>query len=300
MKPTRHDFSAPHQHIDVGHSQLAYYRFGQGPDLVFVHGWPLSAATFRRLTPLLAEHFTCHLFDLPGTGNTKWDRRTPVGLREHADTLGRAIETLSIERYALLGHDSGAAIMRLLAADAPEHCWGLVMGNTEIPGHRPLLVELYGLLAKIPGGAAAFALALKSRAVRRSALGYGGCFADMDMLDGDFHDLFVEPLLSDKRALAGQMRLVHGLDFGIIDKLEQTHAHISAPALLLWGVDDPFFPLDKARGMLAQFPGGAELIEIEPGKLFAHEEFPALFAEHARRFLLSVAASGAAAAASAA
>jgi len=285
MNDARHDFTTPDQLVDVGHSKLAYYRFGQGPDLVFIHGWPLSAATFRRLTPLLAEHFTCHLFDLPGTGNSVWDRGTPIGLREHADTIERALHELGIAHYALLGHDSGAAILRLVAANAPDRCWALSMGNTEIPGHRPKLVELYALLAKIPGGGAALSLAMRSRTVRRSALGYGGCFHDMELLDGDFHGLFVEPLLLDKRALAGQMRLVYGLDFAVIDELDRTHARIDAPVQMLWGVDDPFFPLAKARTMLHQFRGGAELIEIASAKLFAHEEYPATVAAHARRFL---------------
>jgi hypothetical protein len=36
---------APDRMLDVGHAKLAYYRFGQGPDVVCVHGWPLHAAT---------------------------------------------------------------------------------------------------------------------------------------------------------------------------------------------------------------------------------------------------------------
>src|SRR5262245_53887289 len=61
----------PRAFLDVGHSRLAYRRFGQGPDVVLVHGWPLHSATFRRLVPLLADAFTCHLFDLPGAGQTE-------------------------------------------------------------------------------------------------------------------------------------------------------------------------------------------------------------------------------------
>jgi pimeloyl-ACP methyl ester carboxylesterase len=53
----------------------------------------------------------------------------------------------------------------------------------------------------------------------------------------------------------------------------------------VWGPDDPFFPILKARAMLTQFRGGAELVEIPGGKLFAHEDHPEAFAAHAGAFL---------------
>src|SRR4051812_14118292 len=62
---------APHDLLDVAPHRIAYRRFGQGPDIVFVHGWPLHSGTFRALVPLLADRFTCHLLDLPGSGQTE-------------------------------------------------------------------------------------------------------------------------------------------------------------------------------------------------------------------------------------
>ena len=77
------------------------------------------------------------------------------------------------------------------------------------------------------------------------------------------------------------------------DGLAQTHAQITAPVTLIWGVDDPWFPLEHARKMLGQFRGGAELHEL-PGKLFVHEERPAEWAAITRRALDAISASGAA------
>src|SRR5688572_15665722 len=78
---------APHAYLDIGHTRLAYRRFGRGPDLVFVHGWPLHAGTFRALVPLLADRFTCHLVDLPGAGQSVCTPRTPIDLAAHAASL---------------------------------------------------------------------------------------------------------------------------------------------------------------------------------------------------------------------
>src|SRR5581483_3338610 len=63
-------FETPTAYLDVGHNQLAYYRLGRGPDLFFVHGWPISAVTFRSILPFLSGKYTCHLIDLPGAGRT--------------------------------------------------------------------------------------------------------------------------------------------------------------------------------------------------------------------------------------
>src|SRR5215470_18506564 len=65
------EFVRPHDYLRMPEGMIAQWKFGHGPDVVFVHGWPLHAATFRALAPLLAARFTCHLFDLPGSGQTQ-------------------------------------------------------------------------------------------------------------------------------------------------------------------------------------------------------------------------------------
>lgn len=277
---------APHAHLDVGHSRLAYRRFGSGPDVLFIHGWPLHSATFRGLVPLLAGSFTCHLLDLPGTGQTECGSAAPLDLRSHADTVRRAVELLALNRYGIVSFDSGGVVAREVAADDARVA-GLVFGNTEIPGyHSPLLTAMM-LLLRI-GGERLFLTMLRHRALRRSPLGYGGCFSDLDLLDGEFHELFVAPLLASPDAARGQLRLVEGLDAAWLDRLAETHARIRCPSVLVWGAEDPFFPLAKARPMLAQLAGGAELFAIAGAKLFVHEEHPRAFANHARPFLHSV------------
>ena len=276
------DFTSPQRFLRIGDDDIAYYRTGSGPDLVFVHGWPLHAATWRGLLPALAQHFTCHLFDLPGCGLTRSDGDGPLSIAKHRDTLLGLVESLAIERCAMIGHDSGAAIARLAADALGDRVWALVMGNTEIPGHHPWLVTVFGLMARV-GGQAAFERFLGSRAFRRSYFCYGSCFHDRSLIEGAFHDLFVAPLLADERALRGQLRLLHGFDWAALDDLEAVHRRIKAPVQLLWGAGDPYFPLEKARRM--RFGGPSELEVLDNAKLFAHEEATDEFVAHALRFL---------------
>lgn len=212
------DFDRPQRFLRVGPDELAYWRVGSGPDVVLVHGWPLHAATFRDLVPALARHFTCHLIDLPGAGRTRSDAPTPLSLRLLTRSLLGTIEALEIERCAFIAHDSGGGIARLAAAELGDRVWATVMGNSEIPGHRPWLVTLYGLLHAALGARGFMAL-LGLRAVRRSPIAYGSCFHDKSKIDGAFHDRFVAPLLSSPSAAHNQMRLLAGFDWADVDGL---------------------------------------------------------------------------------
>jgi haloalkane dehalogenase len=274
----------PHRWLDVGHSRLAYWRFGQGPDLVFVHGWPLNAATFRALVPQLASEFTCHLFDLPGAGKTETPDLVHAELRENATTLQRAATLLGLRHYAVLAHDSGGYVARALAAN-DERVAALVLGNTEVPGHTPWLIRMYTLTAKAPGGRAVMRALLSSRGYRRSPLAFGACFQDPDSADGEFDELILQPLLGSAGALVGQLALLRNLTSTYMADLPRIHAGIRARVRLIWGTADTFFPIEHARRMLPDFTAGAELCEIAGGRLFVHEEHPKRFVELARPFL---------------
>jgi len=282
---TQLDFGAPHRHIDIGHSQIAYWRIGSGPDLVFVHGWPLHAATFRDIAPRLAQHYTCHLIDLPGAGQTRWADDTPVSIQDHAETVLAVVRKLGLKRYGYVAHDSGGAVARFAAARDPKGVTSIVLGNTEIPGHHAALVDAYVQLMKVPGAKLATRLMMRSRTLRHSRLMFGGCFDDVSRLDGEFHDLYVQPQIDDARIADGQSKLINGMDTDVFDALKGAHAQVQAPVLLIWGPDCHFFPIDKAREMLDQFAGGAELIALPRGKVFAHEELPGAFSDHALAFL---------------
>lgn len=82
-----------------------------GPPVILIHGFPESHRTWRLLVPLLADELRLVMPDLRGFGDS--DRPQDVG--DYAtDTLIADIfalaDALSIERFALVGHDWGGAI----------------------------------------------------------------------------------------------------------------------------------------------------------------------------------------------
>jgi pimeloyl-ACP methyl ester carboxylesterase len=276
---------SPHRVLAVGAHKLAYRKFGHGPDLVFVHGWPLHSGTFRTLVPLLAVRFTCHLIDLPGSGQSESAPGAPLDFPSQAETLHAAVDVLGPARYGLLAHDSGGFTARMLAArDA--RVVALVSGDTEIPGHTPDIIKTLLAAVHTPGGSEIVRLAMHARAMRRSSRGYAGCFADLDYIDGEFHELMVAPILRSRAAWARQAEILRTIDDRIHDQIRDAHTRITAPVLFVWGDADPIFPIEKARAMLGQLKGGARLEAIPGGKAFVHEERPGEFAAWAMPFLL--------------
>jgi pimeloyl-ACP methyl ester carboxylesterase len=251
---------------------------------LFIHGWPLYSVTFRAIVPRLSERFTCHLFDLPGTGISEWGPDAKISLVDHAQSARKVVDHLRLGDYAVVAHDSGAVIAQLLAAN-DSRVRGLVLGNTEIPGHHPWQLSLYVALDRLPFGPQLLGAALQVRAIRQSQLAFGFCFHDPNYVEGEFRELFLRPMRESRRNFEGQRRLIQSFSWQIVDELARTRTRIQAPTQFIWGAQDPCFPLAKLEPALSAFPGGASLAVIDPGKLFAHEEFPEVFASHAREFL---------------
>ena len=195
-----------------------------------------------------------------------------------------AVDALGLTRYALVAHDSGGFIARVVAA-SDRRVAGLVSGIPKSPG-TPSVIKTLLAAAHTPGGAEVVRLAMHARAVRRSSTGYGGCFADADFIDGTFHELMVAPLLASRELWSKQVDILRTIDEGIHDRIREAHARITAPVLFVWGDADPIFPIDKARGMLSELRCGARLEALRGGKCFVHEERAAEFAAHAAPFLL--------------
>lgn len=277
--------AGPTRTVAVGSVDVATWTIGSGPDLVLIHGWPLHSATFRHLVPALADHFTCRLIDMPGAGTTRCQPGAGGGLPGFARITHAVIDALGLDRYALLAHDSGGAVARLLAAGDRERVAALVLAGTEIPGWRPWQLRAFLAAAKIPGGAAALTASLRVGLIRRSRFGFAGCFRDPHHADGEFFRLFVDPLLRSRDVVAGQLALLHDFDWKVIDDLAAVHAAITAPTCLIWGSDDAFFPAERARAMTRQFGGEAEFHAIDGARLFVHEDHPEQFLALALPFL---------------
>jgi len=276
--------SAPAQHYDAGDARIPHRRYGQGPDLLLVHGFPLSGYTWRHVLPALAAQHSCHVIDLAGLGESEWNEHTDFTFEGHARRLKSLLDQLGVTRYDLLSQDTGATVARCLALMDPQRAGRQVMINTEIPGHRPPWIVEYQYLMRLPFTPWVFRQLLKSRRFNRSPMAFGGCFDNLDLIDGDFHRAFIEPCVNDPRRIEGLRDYLIGANWPTVDAFATRHAEFREPVLLLWGEDDPTFPLPRARQMLPQFKD-ARLVAIPKAKLLPQEERPEAVAREVLAFL---------------
>lgn len=277
------------EQFQTGDATLPLRRFGSGPPLLLVHGFPLHGFTWRKLLPLLAPHYTCYMPDLAGLGASQWTERTDFTFEGHARRLRALADALQLADYRVISQDTGATVARHLALMDGARVKQLVMVNTEIPGHRPPWIVPYQYAMKLPGSQFFFRLLLRSRAFLRSPMGFGGCFGNPDLIDGEFREQFAERYVRDARATDGMARYLVGCKWPSVDCLAQRHAEIRAPVLLVWGEDDPTFPIERARAMLPQFRD-CQLVSIPGAKLLVYEEKPQEVAEAVLRFFAAGAA----------
>ena len=267
----------PDRFLDVGEGEAAHRRVGTGPDVLFVHGWPVSGATFRTLLPHLVDHVTCHVIDLPGAGSSRFGVGTRLSVQQHIGSVRRVVDLLSLDAYAVVGHDSGGMIARHAVVGDPRlRAMGLV--NTEQPQGLNLRFRSLLAAARLPGfGSALGWVAVRPR-LRRNPLVLGGAFVDSSLLGGEFEEFFLRPLHEDPARRAAAARLVRSFDVGHVGALAAVHRRIDVPVHLVWGAEDPFFPVERARAMVDTFPD-ARLTVVEGAGLFAHEERPRAVAE---------------------
>jgi pimeloyl-ACP methyl ester carboxylesterase len=112
-----------------------YVMAGTGPVILLVHGWLATSYHWRKVMPLLAADHTVIAVDARGYGESDkpyegYDGRTVV-----ADLVG-LLDLMNIERCVVVGHDMGALVALLMAADHPDRVDGLVYVDEPLPGYN--------------------------------------------------------------------------------------------------------------------------------------------------------------------
>jgi pimeloyl-ACP methyl ester carboxylesterase len=251
---------------------VAHRRIGTGPDVLFVHGWPVSGATFRMLLPHLVEHVTCHVIDLPGAGSSRFSSATPITIEQQVRTLPIVLDRLGLDDVAVVGHDSGGLIARHALGDDPRvRAFGLI--DTEQPQGLTWRFRLFLAARRMPGLAASLGWVMGRPRLRRHPLILGAAFTDTSRLDHEFDEFFLIPLHEQAARRDAAARLLRSFDAQLVRDLHAVHRRIDVPVHLVWGAHDVIFPPRWAAEMVDTFPD-ASLTVIADAALFSHEEQP--------------------------
>ena len=113
--------------LRAGSGYVHYRRAGTGPAVVALHESPRSSLSLLPLMDALADRYTVIALDTPGYG---YSDPLPVAAPQLADytrVVGAVADAFGLQRFALYGTHTGAAIAAAFAIDAPERVTSLVL-----------------------------------------------------------------------------------------------------------------------------------------------------------------------------
>lgn len=221
---------------------------GDGPAVVFGHGYLMDSSMFEPQVAALAPQYRVITWDGRGFGGTRatgafsyWDLA--------ADVLG-LLDHLGIEQAVLGGMSQGGFVSLRAALKAPERVRALVLIDSQAGLENPEVVPAYEQMEQIwmDQGPAPV-----QDVVASIILGPP---------DGpvDYAPWFAKWAEADRDGLRLAFRCLIDRD-DITDRLGE----ISCPALILHGTADAAIPMDRAEAVQAGLAGPARLVPVEGG-----------------------------------
>src|SRR5580700_79472 len=105
--------------IDVSGNKIFCRRYGDGPAILMVHGFPRTSLMWRFLAPKLAASHTVICVDLRAYGRSgipaSTDDHFPYSKRAMAKELVEVMDKLGFPTFTLIGHDRGGRVSYRLA-----------------------------------------------------------------------------------------------------------------------------------------------------------------------------------------
>jgi pimeloyl-ACP methyl ester carboxylesterase len=126
------------EHSTVRANGAAFHvaRTGSGKPLLLLHGWPEFWLTWEPVMTRLAGRYSLIAPDLRGFGDS--DKPDGAyGPDQHTSDMLALMDALGIERFGVVGHDVGGAVMQPLARAAPDRLAGLFFFDFVYPGIGP-------------------------------------------------------------------------------------------------------------------------------------------------------------------
>jgi haloalkane dehalogenase len=237
-----------------------------------LHGYPESSYMWRHLLESVADAgWQAVAPDLPGYGDSPYAGSGTW--QAHVDAVDAFHREQELGEVVLVVHDWGGLIGLRWACEHPDLVRAMVISNT---GFFPD-GKWHGM----------------ARAMRTPGQGE-------EFVDGIDRDVFATMLRSvsaglDDRSLdeyfkaygsserrRGQLELYRSGEFSELEDYDL--AAVGAPALILWGEDDPFAPVAGAHRFAKELPD-TSLVVIEGAKHFVFDDEPEQCSAAVRAFL---------------
>lgn len=242
-------------------------RWGEGPDLLLLHGAGASAHSWHPLVPFLAGYRRIAP-DLPGQGFTRAGNRQRLGLDAMAEDLAALCQGQGWQPAAIVGHSAGAAVALRLAEILPQPPACVIGLNAALGPFEgvegwlfPKLARIMALSPMVGRGIAHFA----SRPDR---------VARLIAQTGSAPDPARVALYARLVAHPGHVEATLGMMAQwSLDGLLARLPDMAVPLMLIAGTGDVAVPPEVSRKVAARKPGTV-LVELEGQGHLMHEDIP--------------------------
>ena len=274
---------AAHKRIDTPHGRIAYAEIGEGPAALFVHGVFMNGALWRHALAELSDIRRCIAIDLPGHGDTRVDPGLEPSLEAQTEVVRSFCDALELDRFDLVGNDTGGAISQILAVGDPARLRTLTLTNCDAHDNIPPAAFKAGIeLASAGELAPLVAKAAEDLELARSEAGLGIGFERPEYVTPEIARGYLGPFTDLERGRQVERRIAAMRGDELL-RIEDGLMKLDVPTLLVWGTGDVFFELSWAYWLRDAIPGAEEVVEIPGGKLFFPDERASELIPHLRR-----------------
>jgi pimeloyl-ACP methyl ester carboxylesterase len=258
-----------------GH-RVGYYKAGQGPALLLLHGIGGSSLTWKHVIARLAERYTVIAPDLLGHGASE-RLRGDYSLGAHASTVRDLLVKLGHDRVTVCGHSLGGGVAMVFSYQFPERCERLVLVDSGGlgPDVSPLLrlMSLPGSEFVVPIGT--WPALVQAAARAGSTLGRLG-FRLSPVADEIWQAYFSLSGADARRAFLATLREVIDFQGQKVSAIDRLYLASQVPTMIVWGDRDAIIPVKHARTAHREMPG-SRLEILEGVGHFPHAEAPERF-----------------------
>lgn len=273
------------QEVSLPQGRLRYFHRGEGPVIVFAHGWLANANLWRKVIERLADRFTCIALDLPfGAHRVAMDPEADLSPAGCGDLIVSILSSLRLMDMTLVGNDSGGAYSQIAVASAPQRVARLVLNSCETPYSEFPPPPFDGLpaAAKDPEVLRRLFEALRDRTIRSTPPAFG--LLIKHPIEDVVSDSYVLPCLSDPEIPRDTSKVISSATSASVQEAgNRLIAEFKRPVLFAWSPEDRVFaPTDAKRYSEALSSG--HLVLIEDAYSFTPEDQPARLAEEIASF----------------
>jgi pimeloyl-ACP methyl ester carboxylesterase len=244
------------------------------PTVLLLHGFGSSLQTWDDWAADLERDYRVVRFDLPGAGLTGEDSTGNYSDDRSVQIITGVLDSLGITHATLVGNSLGGRIAWYFAAMHPERVDRLLLVSPD--GFASVGFE-YGKAPEVPAAVALMRYVLP-KPLMRAAL--APAYADRSRLSDSVVTRYYELLLAPgvRHALLDRLRQ------SVLQPPEPLLRRITAPTMLLWGVQDSLIPFTNSADYLRVMPQ-ATLVPMAGVGHVPQEERPIESVAEVRRFL---------------